>query len=280
MYRILALVFSAAVALGCAPSENPGANVQPGPEEKAPKELPSVGPEPQKANPAQFSGLESAQGWTVETWGGPATVSQGSEPDLGDFLKIETAVGDKDKTAVGRVMFGVYGENGLRMDFFNKNREPIKVALGIFVGAKRRYYESPIVTVPAGWSSQAFNLITKQWKSEESGWKFTEAPEAGVIVQLDIIIYEKNPVTLYVTYIAQPMPPKEPAPEPVAQPEQPQNAPAVEKPQDNPKPAVPERPGEKEPVLTPEQEKQLGAKLTPADREEILKVLKSMEEPK
>jgi len=276
MNRLLAMVFSVAVVVGCAPSENPSTVVPPGPEEKAPKELPSVGPAPQKVSAAQFSGLESAQGWTVETWGGPASVSQGTEPDLGDFLKIETAVVDKDKTAVGREMFGVYGENGLRMDFFNKGREPIKMALGIFVGVKRRYYESPIVTVPAGWSSQAFNLVTRQWKSEESEWKFTEAPEAGAIVQMDIIIYEKTPVTLYVTYIAEPMPPKEPAPEPMAKPEQSPNAPAVEKPGETPKPLAPE----KEPVLTPDEEKQLGAKLSPEDREEILRVLKNMEEPK
>jgi hypothetical protein len=233
------------------------------------------------ASIADFSGIETWKGWFVEEWDGtnPAVVALEEHPKMGKSLRIESEGGKGDKSAVGKLLDGSYaGKEGFRVDFHNPQAGALKAAVGLFVSPQRIYYESPVITLPAGYSTHTIPLNRPVWKCRKTGWRHEAIPEGlDRVTQLDLLVYTSGKVGLFVPYVEAP---EKAAPPTEEEKEVKRVGPArdkqVKKAEGEPG-AEPEAEPGTEPdtgdILTPEEEKRLMERLSPEDREAIRDLL-------
>ena len=224
------------------------------------------------ASIADLSGIETWKGWFVEEWDGtnPAVVALEEHPKMGKSLRIESEGGKGDKSAVGKLLDGSYaGKEGFRVDFYNPQAGPLKAAVGLFVSPQRTYFESPVITLPAGYSTHTIPLSKPVWKCRKTGWRHEAVPEGlDRVTQLDLLVYTSGKVSLSVPYIEAP----EKAARPVEEKQEREQG-------ERARPARDKRAKEAEiepdtgSILTPEEEKRLMERLSPEDREAIRDLL-------
>lgn len=202
-----------------------------------------------------LDGLEAAGGWFAENWDttNPATAATVEHERLGKCLHIATTGGKGDKAAVGVALAGSYAAaDGLRIDFYNPQPEPLKAAVGLFLGQSRRYYESPMVTLPAGYSTHTVPLDKPLWKTQQTNWRYETQPQGlEQVMQVDVLIYAAGKAECLVAYIAKP-------------------APAAA----TPPAAAPQRPEE---ILTAAEVQRLKARFSPLERAAIRELLHQLE---
>lgn len=245
--------------------------------ERVPRAGPEAAQSTEGAAPASIAdlyGLETWKGWFAEEWDGtnPAAVTLEDHAKMGQSLRIDIEGGKGDKSAVGKPLAGSYvGKDGLRVDFFNPQPQPLKAAVGLFLSARREYFESPMITLPSGYSTHTIPLSKPVWKCRQTGWRHEAEPQGlDHVTQLDILVYSSGKASLLVPYIEAPEKIEEKAEEKT---EEKVEAPTEEKAGGKNKPA-PAATG----ILTPEEEKRLMEKLSAEDREAIREVLGTLEE--
>ncbi|MBN1808920.1 MAG: hypothetical protein JW909_07600 [Planctomycetes bacterium] len=272
------------VSLGCEPAtvtpgpDYPGPAVQPPPEE-----LPSVSPQPRRVAVKDLAGLENSDRWFVEKWGNPADPKNVVDPELGSCLALNVKTGKSDKAAFGFLVSGAYDrdQRPLRIDFFNPGASTVKVAVGLFTARARRYLESPTVELHPGWSSHAFDVSAKQWKSETAKWQFSDSIGSEAIEQLDVLVYATSPVSLFVTYVSEPLPvepppsdaPQLPSDAPPASSDAPGGSSAEPAPSDAPPDVLPP-----DAALTPDAVQDLRSRLSEEDKALIREALDQLED--
>jgi hypothetical protein len=173
--------------------------------------------------------------------------------------------GEGDKSAAGLLITGSYPPDaGLRVDFVNSGQRSLKVALGLFVAPARTYYESPVLTLPPGYSTHTLPLDKPVWKSRKTGWRYEAVPKGlDRTVQLDILVYTSEKAVLLLPYL---QPPVKPQP---ADQTAPVPGPASEAAEED---TVPDGG-----ILSPAEEQRLKDKLTPEQKEEIRRLITSLE---
>lgn len=204
-----------------------------------------------------MSGLEEAGGWFAEEWDmtNPPELSVVNLKNLGKCLQLALPGGEGDKAAAGLLVSGSYSPSGgLRIDFVNRELKPLRVAVGLFLTPARTYCESPVITLPPGYSTHTLPLNKPVWKSRSTGWKYEAVPDGlDQTVQVDLLVYESGSAVLLVPYL------QPPAPHPVEK--------------DAPRPDVTPDNG----IISPKEEQRIRDKLTPEQKEEIRELITCLE---
>ena len=125
--------------------------------------------------PGGSPGLEQA-GWQVETFGNPGAVekvdSQGTK-----LLKLEFKAGEKASTAFKHATaIGLPQDGKLKLRVYAE--QPVGLSLALTTKPAFLWTESKPVELKKGWNKLEFNLDSKEWKTEASGWKYTASVEA------------------------------------------------------------------------------------------------------
>ena len=147
-----------------------------GPAPERPKETrrPAKGPAPEP-EPEAIDGIEASDDWQVEDWGNPGHVrSLESLSGRGKLLVLQYGAGEKDKTAVGRVLkIDLSAADRLLFEAFNAGSHPVKVAWAFSTLPEWEYFESPPITLqPGRWGyGLDVSLADNSLKCAASDWQ-------------------------------------------------------------------------------------------------------------
>lgn len=156
--------------------------------------------------PKVAEGLEATGAWVAEKWpedANPCALQTTTDPNTGDkTVCIQGAGGNKQKTAFSRTGDPLNLADSQEMVFKVMLNSPVPLSLAIaFNNAEGKFYETrPKQITPNAWNKMTFDLSSKDFKAEKSGWKH-ELPLEGRerVGRIFFLVYNsQRPFTLYV----------------------------------------------------------------------------------
>ena len=156
--------------------------------------------------PAPVDGIEALPGWVAadpQQWT-DVNASEAKYLDhagSGKLLLVRWKGEGKGKAIITRVgELSLPAAGRLRFRTYSYADHEIKLALGLFVGEERVYYETPEVRVPPrAWADHAYELGMRYFKCAASKWEHASAldrPEE--VKELVILIYDRGSGSLYI----------------------------------------------------------------------------------
>lgn len=156
--------------------------------------------------PGPVDGLEALPGWVagdVQLW--PNTNASEAKyvdhADSGKLLLIRWRGGEGEKAIVSRVgELSLPAAGRIRFRTYSYADHEIKLALALFVGDGRVYYETPTVRVPPkAWADHAFDLGMSNFKSAASNWEHASALDRpDQVKELVLLVYDRGSGSIYV----------------------------------------------------------------------------------
>jgi tetratricopeptide (TPR) repeat protein len=151
-------------------------------------------------------GLEATGAWVGERWpedANPCALQTTTDPNAGDkTVCAQGAGGNKQKTAFSRTGDPLNLADSQEMVFKIMLNSPVPLSLAIaFSNADGKFYETRPKQITANaWNKVTFDLSSKDFKAEKSGWKH-ELPLDGRerVSRIYFLVYNsQRPFTLYV----------------------------------------------------------------------------------
>ncbi len=156
--------------------------------------------------PALTDGLEANAGWKAADllqWkdANPSEARYVDHAETGKLLLIRWKGEGKNKAAVVRTADLKLPASGLlRFRTYSYADQPIKLAVGFFVGEARAYYETPTVDVPPKtWVDHSYDLRMSYFKCAASQWKHAaRLGQPDEVKELVVLVYDAGSGSLYV----------------------------------------------------------------------------------
>lgn len=144
-------------------------------------------------------GIEAGGGWVIQTWGNAAALTENTvaEPFAANkVLRVDFKKEGKDKVAIGKkIAVDLSGRNALSLNVFNQSDRPLGLALAIVTFPGYRYFESqPEIVSPGAWRlGVMYSLKDATFKSEASGWRYTQPIEnLNDVREVILLIYHST----------------------------------------------------------------------------------------